>query len=214
MGDKSAAFQADVESKVEAFMEARKEMERQFLESFNATQAKAEFAAASGAPLKPWTPVLEKLGVFGKLCKEGYNFEWPSKYLVEQWPTQRKIKLCRITTNWTSLRSIQIQLTPNLLSEEMAASEKGATNKEYMENTQGAPITEIGVKINGQMQIYGIKFIYATGDVHILFEGEGGLWKTRQIPAGKEIIGIYGNSGEDRIYSLGFIVWTPNPIAF
>jgi hypothetical protein len=85
--------------------------------------------------MKPWTPVLEKLGVFDKLCKEGYNFEWPSQYLVEQWPTTRKIKLCRITTNWTSLRSIQIQLTPNLLSEEMAASEKDAINKEYMENT-------------------------------------------------------------------------------
>jgi len=163
--------------------------------------------------MKPWTPVVERLGCFGKQCKEGYNFEWPTQYMVDRWPTDRKIKLCRITTNWTSLRAIQMHLTPNFKSDEMACEEKAMNNKEFMVNTQGAPMTEIGVKMNGQMQIYGLRFTYATGDVHNLFEADGGIWKTRPIPAGKEIIGIYGNAGEERIYSLGFIIWTPNPMA-
>ena len=46
-----------------------------------------------------------------------------------------------------------------------------------------------------------------------LYEADGGVWKTMEVPAGKDIIGLYGNEEEDRIYSLGFIVWEANPNA-
>ena len=98
----------------------------------------------------------------------------------------------------------------------MQASELGDVDKEYIINTGAAPITAVSVKLTGQMQIYGLKFTYASGDEHMLYEAEGvnnGLWKTREIPKGKEIVGFYGNSDENRIYSLGFIVWSPNPTA-
>lgn len=169
-------------------------------------------AQSSGQPLSNWEPKLERLMAFGRRATE-FNFEWPTQFDISKWPFDRKIKMSRIKTNWTSLRSFQMTLTPNLTSPTMQASELGNVDKEYVMNVQGAPITSVSVKLTGQMQIYGIKFTYSTGDVHVLFEADGGLWKEREIPKGKQIVGFYGNADEDRINTLGFIVWTPNPNA-
>lgn len=48
-----------------------------------------------------------------------------------------------------------------------------------------------------------------------MFESPDGNWKAKQIPQGKEIIGLYGDfdETEERINTLGFILWTPNPQA-
>mmetsp|Transcript_13776 Transcript_13776/g.17409 ORF Transcript_13776/g.17409 Transcript_13776/m.17409 type:complete len:93 (+) Transcript_13776:909-1187(+) len=77
------------------------------------------------------------------------------------------------------------------------------------------PITEVGIKLTGEMMIYGLRLKYATGDIYTLFESADGNWKAKQIPAGKEIIGLYGDFDEtgERINTLGFILWTPNPQA-
>ncbi len=71
------------------------------------------------------------------------------------------------------------------------------------------------MKLANDMSIYGLRLKYATGDVHTLYEIEKGQWKSRAIPEGKEIVGLYGDfddSGE-KITTLGFIVWEPNPFA-
>ena len=48
--------------------------------------------------------------------------------------------------------------------------------------------------------------------MHFDDEGE---WVTKDVPEGKEIIGVYGGTGKDDadndLFRLGFIVWTPNP---
>jgi hypothetical protein len=71
------------------------------------------------------------------------------------------------------------------------------------------------VKLASDMCIYGLKLKYATGDIHTLYEIDKGQWKTRNIPDGKEIIGLYGDFDEsgEKIACLGFIVWEPNPFA-
>ena len=42
---------------------------------------------------------------------------------------------------------------------------------------------------------------------------DDGNWITREIPAAKEIIGVFVNTTfeSDRIKKIGFLVWTPNP---
>ena len=41
-----------------------------------------------------------------------------------------------------------------------------------------------------------------------------GNWATKDIPADKEIIGVFVNTTADvRITKIGFLVWTPNPQA-
>ena len=44
---------------------------------------------------------------------------------------------------------------------------------------------------------------------------DDGNWITREIPAAKEIIGVFVNTTfeSDRIKKIGFLVWTPNPQA-
>ena len=134
--------------------------------------------------------------------------------------TDRKIQLQGLSTNWTALRSIQLHFTGGISSEELAASERGNVDREFTMNltvphgqSKPIPITDVAIKVTGTQQIYGIKFTYATGANNILFEADAGTWKTKPIPKGKEIIGLYGNANEEHIYSLGFILWEPNPMA-
>jgi len=77
------------------------------------------------------------------------------------------------------------------------------------------PIVEVGLKMSASMAIYGLRLKYASGDIYTLYESADGHWKGKPIPAGKEIIGLYGDFDDDgeRITSLGFILWEPNPVA-
>ena len=211
-----AEFDNFIQSKIETFMEAKQEMENEFIKNYEKAWMQKEIALNNPDSAYTWEPNLEKMPCFGRQQKS-YNFEWPTLYQVQQWNHDRKIELQRITTNWSSLRSIQLHLTGNISSTELAASQRGDFDRENMMNInippnqkRSVPITEIGIKMSSSLQFYGIKFTYATGDVFTLFEADGGLWKTKQIPKGKDIIGIYGNADEDRLYSLGFIVWEPN----
>ena len=170
-----------------------------------------------------WEPFLEKMPVFGTL-KKSYNFEWPTQDMVEKWPLDRNIQLQRIQSNWSSLKSIQFYLTQDITGAELAASERSVIDKDIMLNIaplpgekRSVPIIEIGVKQTGQLKIEGLRFKYATGDIHTIYQSEGpqsGIWKVKPVPEGYEIIGLYGESDQDSIYSLGFIIWKPNPEAF
>ena len=74
---------------------------------------KQSMAQASGQPAATWEPELEKLMAFGRRSSD-YNFEWPTQFDLSSWPLDRKIKMSRIKTNWTSLRSFQMTLTPSI----------------------------------------------------------------------------------------------------
>ena len=207
-------FDDFIKTKVESFMAAKKEMEEQFVEQYKKAWMQKELTTGVREATEPWGPRIEKMAFFGRRSPDGnFNFEWPSQFQVTNWPLDRKIKLQRISSTWTSLRSLQFHLTGNISSGEMACQEIGTIEKAIMMNVNAPPMKQVHVKLNGQMQIYGLRFTYMTGDVHTLFEGDGGLWKTKDIPHGKEIIGFYGNAFEERIHSLGFILWTPNPDA-
>ncbi len=145
-------------------------------------------------------------------------------YQVERWNLDRKIQLQRITSHWSALRSIQLHLTGDVMSEAFDSGSRSEidTRKEIMLNTEAlpgqkrsVPIVEVNVKLANDMSIYGLRLKYATGDVHTLYEIEKGQWKSRAIPEGKEIVGLYGDFDEsgERITTLGFIVWEPNPFA-
>ena len=77
------------------------------------------------------------------------------------------------------------------------------------------PIVEVGVKLSADMYIYGLRLRYASGDYYTLYEGNEGHWKTKPVAPGKEIIGLYGDFDEtgERITTIGFILWEPNPLA-
>lgn len=113
-----------------------------------------------------------------------------------------------------------MHFTEDISSSEMSANEVGYIAKDNLLNISiprgqkhSVPITQIGLKINGQHLIYGLRFTYETGDVHTLFEADSGRWFDKAVPEEREIIGIYGQANEDRIKSLGFILWNPNPRA-
>ena len=163
---------------------------------------------------------------FGAFRKDNnYSFEWPTMYQVEKWNCERNIQLKRIASNWSSLRSIQLFFTGDIESESLDCGVRSEMDirKEIMLNVEAlpgqkrsVPITEVSVKMTNDKSIYGLRFKYATGDYHTLYEVESGDWKSKAIPEGKEIIGLYGDYNEDadKINALGFILWTPNPFAF
>ena len=149
--------------------------------------------------MKQWKPALSLIPVFGEKYKDtDWNFMWPQEQDLETWPLDRKIKLARINTAWTSMRSIQMHFTQNVSSPEYACNENEQSEtdnqsayifrKEQVINTQGVPIKEIGVKLNANQMIYGLKFVYTTGDVLILHEAADGKncgqWRFREVPAG------------------------------
>ena len=64
--------------------------------------------------------------------------------------------------------------------------------------------------------IWGVTLTESNGEEVAKWENEhqGDRRVAQEIPDGYEIIGMYGNDSGDRITSLGFILWTPNPVAF
>jgi len=165
------------------------------------------------------------MAAFGAFRKDAdYAFEWPTMYQVEKWNLDRKIQLKRIASNWSSLRNIQLFFTSDIESDSLDCGVRSEMDirKEIMLNVEAppgqkrsVPITEISVKMTNDKSIYGLRLKYATGDIHTLYEVESGDWKTKAIPEGKEIIGLYGDYSEDeeKINTLGFILWQPNPFA-
>ena len=93
-----------------------------------------------------WQPLVEKMPLFGKL-RPSYNFEWPTQYMVEHWETNSRIQLQRLTTNWTSLRSLQMHLVGGIKSPELAAKTRGDTDKDNMLNISVNPMTGKSVPI-------------------------------------------------------------------
>ena len=147
-----------MKSQIDDFMEAKKEMENKFLQQYQETWMRQEMAAINPMQLdKKWRPLLERMPIFGRKDSEGsYNFEWPTQYQIEQWDLSRRIQLERVTTNWTSLRSIQLHFTEDISSRELSANEIGYIAKDNLLNisvprgqTRSIPITKVGLKING-----------------------------------------------------------------
>ena len=207
-------------------MEAKREMEEQFLAQYQTMWMKQQLALNNPDIVGQWEPRLEKMTAFGQAIRPDgkFAFEWPTEYQVSYWNLDRKIQLQRISTNWTSLRCIQLHFTNDISSEPLDTGYRSEPDifKEFMLNVvpppgqqKTVPITEVGVKLTGEMQIYGLRIKYATGDYYTMFESPDGNWKAKQIPQGKEIIGLYGDfdETEERINTLGFILWTPNPQA-
>lgn len=104
--------------------------------------------------------------------------------------------------NWTSLRSMQLHFTNEISSEPLDTGYRSEPDihKEFMLNCvpppgqqKTVPIVEIGVKMSKDMYIYGLRLKYASGDAMTLYEGNDGHWKVKPVPAGKEIIGLYGD---------------------
>ena len=78
-------------------------------------------------------------------------------------------------------------------------------------------IRKVCIRLNKQNNfIFGVKILDDTGaELANLFDSGAGYgeWQTQEIPEGKEIIGFYGNTTQERIQCFGLVVWTPNPAA-
>ena len=115
----------------------------------------------------------------------------------------------------SSLTSVKLFFTHGV--ESLAYQSSGANNKDY---TREIDITRKIKKISLRLRsadnlIWGIIFYDPKGNEVAKWENEnqGDRRVAQEIPEGYEIIGMYGNDSSDRITSLGFILWTPNPVA-
>lgn len=63
------------------------------------------------------------------------------------------------------------------------------------------------------LTIEGLRFKYKSGGWHTIYDANEGRWKSQPVEEGMEIIGLFGNADEDRIHTLGFMLWKPNPLA-
>ena len=79
-------------------------------------------------------------------------------------------------------------------------------------------IVKISVCIKEGKYLHGLRLIDDAGAnvVNIIGKDEGD-WIEKDIPVGKEIIGLYCNTKNGELYEsihrFGFMVWTPNPDA-
>ena len=153
--------------------------------------------------------------------------------VLSSFPLHRIIKLNRVSSTWNCLSSIQLHFTGGISSDILRSSSQNEAARETELNV-AKTIGQISMKVyNAEKFKSGLKFDEAARDnsaaAHQQVSLEGGddqqpstilsieyfqgMWETIDVPAGHEIIGLYGCASEEFLTSLGFIVWKPNPFA-
>ena len=70
-------------------------------------------------------------------------------------------------------------------------------------------------KARSTPDVWGFRLIDQFGDDLICqqWKNLGFEWITQDVPDGWEVIGFYGDTTQDSLRRLGFILWRPNPLA-
>ena len=147
------------------------------------------------------------------------QYEWPTKEIMMYLPLSKKIKLNQFAykikdDSNNGLSGIQLRFT-NGVTSRLFESPHGRKDKlrkgKHTRFDVSEEIRKVSMKVNGKY-LNGLRLINRSGgNVLDLSFYNDGKWIKRDIPEGKEIIGIYCNTSQDLIQRLGFILWTPNP---
>ena len=152
-------------------------------------------------PEKIFVPELTKLPVFGdKDIKP--DIEFPRQKDLDAFPLTKRIKLQKISYQTAALHKIKFHFTSDVESPlfECATPCNGLKQKTI---DSDRPLKKFMVRLQKNNNfIFGLKIMDDKGaEAANLFDsGSGyGEWVTQEIPEGKEIIGFYGNTTQERI---------------
>ena len=169
-------------------------------------------------------PEFVKLPVFGDE-NAPVDYIYPTQTDWENWPSNTRIKLNGFAwKNCYVLKALQLSFTSDIKTpffEKPQVAEKDPSGIYAIKRATVDPdkrISQICIKLKRPDNILcGMRLMDDNGDSLLELEWQkrdDSEWDTRDVPAGKEIIGMYmSKSGDPEwIQSLGFILWTPcNP---
>ena len=165
--------------------------------------------------------VLTRLPIFGDKNLE-INQQWPEAEDLKRLPLDKKIKLSQLSykseTN-SSLQGLQLGFTNGVQGPPFET--KCPSNAEWrsVEVDSKQKIRKVLMCVHKNNTLRKVKLLDEVGRTIVQlvwYDYEVKCrWVGREIPADKEIIGLYGSSkgGSKIIQSLGLVLWTPNRYA-
>ena len=172
-----------------------------------------------------YDPELQKLEVFGDLALDWQtkepllpNQEFPTEDHVKDFPVYRRVKLSsvvfKLNSDKTPLMGIQLKFTNGVKSPLFqTASSVDVGRAQEAEIDFERRIVRANVFVSTSKKIYALQLVDDCGEyaLDLTFDTGSGDWHCREIPADREIIGLYCNTDDPHyIQNLGLILWTPN----
>ena len=168
-----------------------------------------------------YADTLEKMEAFGDESLE-ITHEWPTKDELKEKELDKKIKLDQVQykifgNSDNSLTGIGLNFTTIGTSSFMETEQGKSDTINNAAVDISKKIVKISVRVKEEgKKITGLRLIDdADANVVDINTKDEGDWATKDIPAGKEIIGLYCSTQkgdlEDSIHRLGFILWNTPP---